>query len=429
MPQEENRPAIGDSPLLNSGTAPAGGAAPDSSVHPDRLDMSRFSDMSEEDEERSPMRIILFVVAVILIGIAAAFGVRYFLLGDDSETDTSDESETVVEEEASPFTINQTILDNSQASNATLKADYKTSEQISFGDSSVESDSVELSTMVYQPYESFARLTMNFEGTGIPSTNATYDDVENSLTLDFEENLPVADGLDEIVAIGSLVTSVRPDSTENTFTLLLSESFLYNIQVVNGSVLIDMISEEAYETYTDPSEQPEEEEVIPDTETENEETTPPTSVDPDKPSGTNYDNNLSQSKQYVTNVISGNTISYNETFYGDLGNAFELAWGSRNNVGVDYIPNASAELLEDSEGVYIEVVIENLATVSPQETLDQSNMSIPISGANFTSMSLESFESGVATYRVNLRNRADFKLYTDTTISGATQVIALQIND
>lgn len=447
MPQSDQQRVIGDSPLLNASSPEIGGDHPDHSVHPDRLEMSRFSDMQEDEEPRNYMRIIIYVVGVVAIGAAAALGVRYFLLSDSTE---EDETEEVADEEdndpavdTNPLQVRNTVLTDDQATSVSEKDDFKTAELLTFGDSDVAVADVEFAGLLVQPYESFTRVTMTVNGADtVPASELTFDESENILVVDFPDAMAVVDGLafSEAETIGGLIESVVYDSTDATYTFQLSESSLYNLQVDDRRIFLDVVTEEEFETYnvteqstgqtTQPSTDEDEEPADDSTNNSNQQqqdTTQETQAQ--RPEGTNYENNFSTNRQFVTNVLEGNTINYNETFYEDAVDYFEIAWGSRNNVGVDYIPNASAELMTDEAGPYIQVVIENLATIPPQQTLDESNISISLASANFTSLELQSFEKGTATYRVNLKTEAEFKLFTTTTVSGATQVLALQIRD
>src|SRR6185369_13731274 len=195
----------------------------------------------------------------------------------------------------------------------------------------------------------------------------------------------------------------------------------YSIQISNAALLIDVktLEQLALDKIADKNAV---EPTTPPT------TTPTTPVDT-TPTTLNYKNSFSQKKQYIVSNAVGNIIKENVYYYEDAGTYFEFSFGTKNQVGSKYIPNASAELITDSGKTYIEIVIKNLS----QEVFKSygitgtalTHSGINLSNANFVRIDLKSFSGGTATYRMQIKRAADFRLLSEATVDGATQVVSI----
>ncbi len=391
-----------------------------STINPDRLDQSRFSEMKEEEE--SPFRVILYVIVVIIIGVGSAFGVRQLISkNDNGEEDTEEVVEEEVQERENVI-INTTKLADSTAVNAPKEEDFSEETVTVVGSLDVATTGLALRTFEYKNFTTFSRMIFTIEGlpagSAFPQTTANFDSIANRLTLKFNGITNIDEDItSDDITINDLVTEVRYNTTTTEFLVFISEESKYSLSVKDNQLFVDIKSTKAPVSET---QQPET--------TQPEETTPtPTPTQPT--TGVKYDNEFSQTEQTIRSNVTANNIPYNEVYYEDTAQFFEIAWGARNKVGEQYIPNATAKLVEEGGKIYIDVTINNLSSVSTQSVTDQSNVGINLAGANFIRSELVSFANGTAKYRIQLKKKADYRLISIKTISGETQVLALQIKD
>ncbi|MCA9381440.1 hypothetical protein KC678_04200 [Candidatus Dojkabacteria bacterium] len=437
--RKNNEPAqMGMSPLAGQ-TQEAQPSAPvdNSTIHPDRFDMSRFSE--RQDEEESSLRIIIYVVVVIVIGVGLALLVRN-LISTESNADTpepSTDNSTIQLGASAPVTIDTAT--SPDPSDAPANEDLVDSLTLSVGNSSASTDGVSVSSMKYKRYTTYARVDYSFEGVesqaDLPKIAINYDNTRNSLEIIFPTSVEMVDELKETIPVNDIVSNIVYNADTNSFTINVSEEFKYLVVPTTGGLTIDIrtvaqIERSGEDTTTDTTQEdtttgePDamQEDTTTDTQTPTQTTTPP--------SGTKLINDFSQDKQYVSGGAAGNTINLKETFFEDTASYFEIAWGEPNVVGADKTPYTSAELVIEGNVPYIVLTIENLNNFPFNKDGITTNL-IPfdMSAANFVRADLESFTNGKAVVKVQLKNKAEFRLVSAETVSGKTQVLSLQIKD
>ncbi len=421
--QEENENEIEESPLLARSMQSQRSQEQknvQSTIHPERFDMSRFSDMNEEKE--NSFRIIIYVVVIIIVGVGATLLVRS-LISNNNPQETTEQTDNTTTQTPSPVTINATPVSDSNATDIPSNEILIDSALQSLGSATVDANGVTVDTLSYNAYSSFGRLEFGMGGIdlGLPKLTVEFDSLGTEMKLTIPTGVTVANDLTAEILIDDIVESVTFDSSTSVFTITLSEPSKYRTLIKDNSLVIDFKSIAQIEEDEQEASEPVEEPVV-------EEPVAPT-TDPSKPTGNSYDNVFSRNKQYVTSSLTGNTIGMNETYFEDTGTHFELAWGAKNLVGESYIPNATAEMITEGGKTYIDVTIENLSAFVVANSLDQSKIPFTLATANFVSSKVVSFSSGVAKIRVELKNAADFRLASEKTISGQTQVLVLQIKD
>ncbi|MDQ6985411.1 MAG: hypothetical protein Q9M91_01510 [Candidatus Dojkabacteria bacterium] len=405
-----------------------------STINPDRLDPARFSDLRVEEE--SPIRIILYVIVVIIIGVGAAFGVRELISKDDTNDnngndvvveDNNNDTNTVIDSNNSPITINTTAKPSGGVSNTPKDASFVTTESFSsIGNETIDSKTVTASKLNYQTYTTFSRTEIAFDGLvadnsqSLPVLGITFNNAENKLTVALggaktDPSLQTTSSIAD-----SIVSEIQYDVVNNSFVFILNEDSRYAISAAGNRLIIDIKTQAQFDKDTSAIEDV----VVEDTTTEDK---PVVTT----PTGLNLDNDFSEETQFIVSSVTNDTIEYNEFYYEDTVNYFEIAWGSRNNVGDEFITNSTAELVEENGSFFIDVTIKNLASYKDFGEASQATISADLSAANFLSGKLESFNenTGTAVYRVKLKNKASFRLASETTVSGQTQVLVLQIQD
>lgn len=456
---------LSDSPLLNND---AESSVLHSTIHPERLDMSRFSDrMIEEDEEGSPLRIIIYVIVVIAIGVGLALGVRY-LISQNNQTASPDNTTNQPTTNGnqpiangSLVKVNTTAVADSTATNAPEDSDFAELETTIVGTGLSLGSQAALQEISYQKYNSFTRTTFTFEGLGnnneLPSAIIGFQPNNNRMTIDFDANLNMpAAGINPTNNVNDLLRDITASLPEKQFTLQFARPIEHHVAIVGNTLIIDAREKGATtpttngtgdttagETPTEPVTTGSE---TPGTNTSGGTTTgtPTTNgggtgtttggtTTTPQPTGNNYTNEFSQTVQNISNTrITGNTISYNEVYYEDQGQYFEFALGERLKVGNAYIPNAKAEYTTISGKDYIRLTIQNVAGIQFEQitaTELTASTGISLENANFVSAKRESFTNGTVVILFEVKRKADFRLVSEPTVSGLTQVIALQIRD
>lgn len=424
MPKDKPNDNLMGSPLLSRDTTRM-----HSTINPDRLEQARFSEMKEEDE--NPLRIIIYVVIVILIGVGSAFAVRQLISKDEtSDDDTTEETDTT--EDISDVTVTLTPAPDATAVSQPTKAQFTDSAITSVG-TNEDTASLSVSALEYKKYTTFGRLTFTITGINsvndFPKTTLNFDSIAQKITLDFANVVTVSEDLKEDILISDLIDEVRYNQVDSQFLIFLSEDSKYRVALNNNQLFLDIKTVRQLEIDDETTTETDTE--VPDT---TEDITEDTDTTPTPPAGgTNYTNEYSQNEQSIVSNVTDNTIAHNKFYYGDEGPAFEFSWGITNKVGDSYIPNASAKLIDKSGVPYLEVTIQNLSQESFQTAgitgTSLSNTGIDMSGANFVRVDRVSFANGTAKYEIRLKRKADFKLISQKTLDNKDQVISVLIAD
>ena len=212
---EEN--SMEGSPLMNPKQTPL-----HSSINPEKLDQSRFSEMRNLDEEKtSPVRIIIYAVIIILLGVAAAFLVRTLIANNQQEP--TDTQETVLEEDnntepVSAYAVSLTAKNDSAATNVGANDEYVDSETVTLGVTTLDMTKVELAKINYDKYTTFARVKFDFEGNTNKTPKTTINFANNNLEVSVLESV-LATGSS---TSGSSATGVCVSGFSNSLSVLTS---------------------------------------------------------------------------------------------------------------------------------------------------------------------------------------------------------------
>ncbi|MEO6729021.1 MAG: hypothetical protein ABIM99_03800 [Candidatus Dojkabacteria bacterium] len=426
--------ALEESPLLNRPSAQPNGAPRQSTINLNKFDQARFTEIVDDGARTSPIKIIVYIVIVIVIGVGAALLVRSLITNNQAPTGNS----TTPTPATSPsnVSVSTTAKADSTASTPGANADYSDSELTKVGDSSLNGATSSIDKFDFTRYTTFGRVTFTLSGNGqkLPATNLTYSAAEKSLTVNIPGLKSVDADLQKQIDVNSIVKTVVYDSATKNFKITFVEDTKYRVVPNTSNLVIDFktVKELAKPDTTTPTPTP--------APTPTPTTTPtPTPVDGSKPAAPHYDNEMSQNKQYVVSSVTGNTITNNVYYFDDLNSSFEFSWGQKDAVGDSYVPNTTAyyDTSAPAGKVYLMVEISNLTGefMSANGVTEitsagiQSKTGADTSGANLTKITLVSFDGGVAKYRFELKNKADFKVWTQKTVDNATQVISVRIND
>jgi hypothetical protein len=419
MPRKRN---LESSPLLASRVN-----ANASTVNPERLDQTRFTEIQESSaSESNSLRIIIYIAIVIAIGVGAAILVRNMSTTTTPETPVENEPETPVVEEKN-FEVATTTKANTAATNAPSESDFVSSLTSKVGDSATLLSAADLETLFIEKYQSFDRVKLTFSTTKLPSLSVNLSQDKKTLSIPLTGIKSVDEDIKTTAVVNNVIDQYEYSSTVPEITLTFEDATEYRISVTGNVLTIDLKKESvsleaaAPTTPTTPTETPEDEEEP--------------VADGSKPAAPHYTNEFSMNKQYVSSAVTGNTIGYNNYFVYDARTYFEFSIGAEGLGGDTNTPNAVASYITEGGKSYIQLEVSNLSNtpfqVSRGKTAAQiqSETGLDISTANFVGISLVSFEGGKAIYKIEVKNKADFNLSIQEWTDGTTDILSLQIED
>lgn len=418
MPRKRN---LESSPLLASRVN-----ANASTVNPERLDQTRFTEIQESSaNESNSLRIIIYIAIVIAIGVGAAILVKNLSTNAPVETPPVSTPETTLVEEKA-FQVSNTKA-NAAATNAPSDSDFVSSLTSKVGDSATLLSTADLETLFVEKYQSFDRLKFTFSTAKLPSITINLSQDNKTLSIPLKGIRSVAEDIKTNLLINNIITQYAYNSTIPQITLTFDDPIVYRISVTQNVLTIDLkhesVSLDPTATPTTPAE--ETPEVV--------ESEPV--ADGEKPNAPHYTNEFSMNKQYISSAVTGNTIGYNNYFVYDARSYFEFSLGAEGLGGDANTPNATAFYVTEGGKNYIQLEVENLSNtpfqISKGKTAAQvqSETGLDMSTANFVGISLVSFEGGKAIYKVEVKNKADFTLSIQEWTDGKTDILSLQIED
>jgi hypothetical protein len=411
-------------------------------VHPDKLDQVRFSELKQSEKKNNVVRILIYFFIVVALGAGAAFGIQKLISENDKENVVEDTPEVFV----SAFDINKTELLDTTTIDVPSQEDLTEAELTTVGTSTEEETVVD--EIEYRNYETFNRLTFRIIGSAVPKTDITLSKNEKQLTVTFPESVSVNDLLKDEVNVGTTLTSISFDEAKNSFIFYMADDILYRVKVSDSDLIIDFSTEKEIskegnditENGADDVDLENEEESIVEDDEENadvaevEDNSEGDLVEDDRNGVDLYTNDFSQNEQHIiNNSLAENKIYLNTYYFYDEGSYFEFSLGQYGLTGEENTVNSSVKLETEDGQNYILWTIENLqASPDPKLnriTADDIAQTINMAGANFLSIELDKYEDGVATFKVFIKNIADFRLVAQETYDGKTQVVSLQIKD
>lgn len=433
MPMDDSM--IEESPLLAS--RPVRSSTVDSS----KLDRTRFTEIRDMEGDGNSLRIIIFIAVIIVIGVVAALLVRNSVM--NSQTPAANETEnttanTTVETQPSAYVVSTSPLADTSAVNVVKNADYVDSAIVTLGDSTAVAEETSLDKVTYLRYATFARLTfdLNTSDKKLPKTTVNFDSVGNKMTVVFDNLGTVADDLMEDIDIGDLVSEIRYVSTNNSYVIMFEDSVKYFVKKDGDNLVFD------FKTNTELA-KPDTVATTPDVEEDTTPTQPTTPTTPaetnvSKPKAPHFNNEFSQSKQYVVSNVTENKLAHNVYYFDNYGSSYQFSWAQTGVIGDNNVPNATAYYDTSTAGkTYLMIEISNLTqevmTANNKTSLTLADIGAKTgattAGATLVKLDLLSFEGGVAKYRMELSKKTDFKLWVDKTPDNVTGTVSVTIKN
>jgi hypothetical protein len=422
-------PNMGESPLL-SNERPLSTSFK-STIKSEEFEPRRLTERQLMEEDGNSIRILIYVIIVIIIGVGTALLIRSLISRNENNSTEQEEQTTVEQEETTnnALKIGKVVLADASATNVASNSDYDVAAISTLGDAALNVSTVSLNLVEVNPYTTFTRVKFDLTGTttSIPKTTLNFDSVKKQLSIEFPTGMGITQDLKRDSEIGGLIKELRFDTINNKFILVLNEDAKYRVFQATGDLFIDFKTVSSLVTTnetTTPTDQ-----TATDTNT-NTDTSTDTSTT--KPTDVNYTNEFSQAQQYIVSKVTGNTIGQNKYYFYDAGEHFEFSWGHKGNKGDDYIPNATAYYKEENSKTYIYVEIENLSQeifLSNNATGTDLAEKADTSASNFVRIDLVKFENGKATYKVEVKKKTDFSIVAEEAYGEVGQLITLKMKD
>ncbi|GIW58824.1 MAG: hypothetical protein KatS3mg086_109 [Candidatus Dojkabacteria bacterium] len=422
---------IGASPLLQNGANSVDSIK--STVHPEKLDQVRFSERKQNESDGNSVRILVYFLVVVVLGAGAAFGIQRLI--SENETTSVQNEANDKEQVVSAYDINTAELLNSTTIDVPNEDDLTDASLTTVG---IQSENGAVNEVEYRNYETFNRVTFRIDATQTPRTEVTLDTTKRLLTIKFPQGVTVSDGLKQGASVGTTLSNIAYDNVDNSFQLQTTDAIFYRVKVSGVDLIIDFATESELNIKSQISVEEPVDNNVQETEDSDSLDDENDVVDQNEDelsfSGNNFTNEFSQDKQYIVNTeLQENKIYLNTYYFYDEGSFFEFSIGQYGLTGEENTPNSYAELVTENGQNYILWTVENLQA-SPDAkltrvTAEDIAQTINMAGANFQYFELESYENGKATFKVLLKNKADFKLLAQESYEGKTQLISLQIRD
>lgn len=424
--------SLGETPLSTKKVAKMPKMA--STIDPTKLDQNRFSQIQRMESGDSSIKIILFAISIIVVGVLLVLFIKNASTGNQVTTTSAPESNPVVSNTNNYYVISTTKKADATAVKATEDDQYTDSATLSGGDSTLELSNISLSKIIYTSYTSFDRIVFDLTSISgkLPKFMVEYDSLKNMLIVSLPNLTNIESELKKDVTIGGLVKEIRFDSVNSRHLIYLSENFKYNVFIDGTDLIIDV---KANSTEVTPTPEVTATPVVTPTPS-------PVATDTNKPEAPFYDNEFSQNTQYISSNVTGNTINTSTFTIEDTGTYFEIALLAKGFTGEQYNPNVKAYLTTKSSVNYLVIEVENIQTTfmnnagSPyyqniSATKIQENIGVNMSAANFVNMAFVSLSNGKAKYEIELKKKADYKIKVDSidVLGQNSQGLIIQIKD
>lgn len=419
------------SPLLNAQPPHA-----KSTINLNKLDKARFTSLNTAQTGNSnSLRIILYVIVVIIIGVGAALLARQLMINNETQAPTQTDNQNEENMPASAtvaYQVDTSAMQDSLATNIPNNSDFKTSSLLSIGSTNVDMTTTSLNSIAYEKYTTFARtiFSLTTSENKLPKTNISYDSAKDTLNVQIADLTNINTDLKVTKQIDDIIQTIEFNNEDNSFTLTFRDSSLYRVFAVQDTLFVDVRTQAKYDQISA------DETASNNENNSNDETTTDDSTSNNSNSSVpHYNNEFSQDTQYVLSAVNSKSIALNNYYLWDESTFFEFSWAEEGKKGDDYVPNAKAYLVTEDSKNYIMVEIENLTRATLPDGLTaeeaQSKTGINMSNANFVSLKLDSFDqsTGKAVYRIELKRKADFKLLTQLAYGDKTQILSIQIKD
>lgn len=412
-----------------------------STIDPEKLDRTRFTEIRDMEGDGNSLRIIIFIAVIIVIGVAAALLVRNSVLNSQNSSDnTTEDSNTVPSDTtaSSSYVVSVSPIADSSAVNVVKNEDYVDSAIVTLGESTADAEDVSLDKITYLRYATFARLTfdLNTSDKKLPKTNINFDSVGNKMTVAFESIGTIEESLQEDLEVNDIISEIRFVATNNSYVILFDDSVKYSVKKDGDNLVFDFKTTTELSKPEETVANDEEDTVAPQ---EEETTTTNTNTSSaDKPTAPHFNNEFSQSKQYVVSNVKENKLAHNVYYFDNYGSSYEFSWAQTGVVGDSNVPNATAYYDTTTAGkTYLIVEISNLTqevlTANGVESLTLDDIAAKTgattAGSTLKKVDLVSFENGVAKYKLELSKKTDYKLWVDKTPDNSTGTISVTIKN
>lgn len=419
---------------------------------PDDSGPVRFTVRRDEDggREGSVWKILVFVAVVIIIGVGGVFFVENFIInapasdtGTDNDANTQ-QDQTPQQEQFENANIISAIQPDSSADSVTAN-DLFTDEQSSIGSDSNNIENAVVSQLDHTVFQTFTRSVLTISGLddGLPQIDISYAAPSKQVRVTIEGVTSEQSLLQQMAIINGNVQSITGSQVDKgiLFVFDLAVDSKYAVSVADGNKIVLDIKTAAQLEVPAEAEEPEpteDPEPVDNTDTTPDEEEPTDVTDPEDtitdttpgvmPEAPFYENEYSQDKQYVVSDVTGNGLFSETYYYRDDNTSFLFSWAI-TGVGEDFIPNASAELVDENGKYFIIVEINNLGySLLHASGKEFATINLSLDGTPLRAVRATEYGDGTAVFKVRIDEPTDYKLYSTLDFEGS-QLLTLEIKD
>ena len=418
-----------------------------STVNSRKFDMSKFTEIRQKEiDNQNAGKIIILIIIVVFIGVFATLFIRNSTISNNSTTNngTTTVTPTPTPNKSENIFVYNTTPTISELNIQTEVGNFINSISVSGGTLQSE-DGLILNKIEIYPVDNFYRIRFSSQPENKDvAYKVEYDELKKQITMqptgikNIDENLKK-----DTVLTHPLISEIRFDLINNKFIFVLKNTILHRSFVGGTGIYLDLIATGTNSNNNN---------TATTTPTPNVTTITPTLTPTQqsqqsnvvRPTPPKYDNTFGTNQQFISSKVTTNSIQHNTFYVEDHGSYFEFAFASRGNVGENFIPNVTAYWDKANNQDVLIVEVENLSRTFMYDSQTpeykdeitsatiQNNLGVNMSGANFNSIKLLSYQNGKAKYQINVKKKSEFSILTkvvNITGGGNSQAISINIKD
>jgi len=421
-----------------------------STVNSKKFDMSKFTEIRQKEiDNQNAGKIIILIIIVVFIGVFATLFIRNSTISNNSTTNngTPTITPTPTANKSENIFVYNTTPTISELNIQTEVGNFINSITVSGGTIQSE-DELILNKIEIYPVDNFYRIRFSSQPENKEvAYKVEYDELKKQVTMqpigikNIDENLKK-----DTILTHPLISEIRFDLINNKFIFVLKNTILHRSFVGRTGLYLDLIT-------TGISSNSNNNNTVTTTPTPNITTTITPTLTPTqqtqqsnvvRPTPPKYENTFSTNQQFISSKVTTNSILHNTFYVEDHGPYFEFAFASRGNVGENFIPNVTAYWDKANNQDVLIVEVENLSRTFMYDSQTpeykdqitsatiQNNLGINMSGANFNSIKLISYQNGKAKYQINVNKKSEFSIVSKVVNingGGNSQAISINIKD
>jgi hypothetical protein len=410
----------------------------------------RFSERYklQGDKDNSLVKIIVFILVVIGLGLGVIYFVQSNLLNtpnnSGSQNSASTSSSEITARSEDGLLIFNKLISDSQATDIPDNEDF-TEQVTSLG--TKDNDRAKLTKLTYEPFETFTRVSWDLEGVeaSFPRIEVKQDGDDIKVTF-FKVGVSPETMLETIPLVAGNFLDVSSTSTTSQvqFTLAGQEpnSFHARLPFDGSKLVIDFKTEaqlaiisggtssssaSSSATSSISSSSSSRTSSASSTTTSSASSASTSSLDN---SGNQLTNPASQLDQQIVNTSPTIAAKMENYSYQDFGNKFEFRWEYAGGT-LKSVPNATAKMITNNGKVYIEVVMKDVTQdIFFAFGWDRASFGgLSLAYSNLKGVIFKNRTGTTSTYWVELGGKSNFQLMATETSTAGRRRLTIAVFD